>query len=377
MVLLTIDPGAELYTRFGHTALWVAPEGESKGSVYNFGVFYPSPGMLADWLRGEQQYWLGVMQLDSTLIRYAREGRGVRAMRLHMPPEAAEHLQARLDELARPENAAYRYDWLTNNCSTRPRDLLDECLGGTLAPQLAEPAGVSARSEAMRHVSRDFPLWWALHFALGPSTDVELSRWEAMYLPGTLDADIGAAVVPGQEQPLGGERCELVAGRYPAPPAEDAKRDTPLRTAGLLGCVALTVLGDKGAHNRLLRALFGLGMASFGLVAGLLGTLSAGLWAATPLTTAWQNHNLFFANPLTLGLVPLGLAVVFGRGIRRARSLSMTLVTIAALGTILAIGQVLAFQSQGPVISLLFPLLIGLTLGIHRMSACAGGDGKP
>lgn len=369
MALLTIDPGADLYTRFGHTALWIAPEGSAQGAVYNFGIFYPSPGMLADWLRGEQEYWLGVMQLDSTVRRYAREGRGVHARRLKMPPEAAIALKARLDVLALPENAAYRYDWLTNNCSTRPRDLLDEVLSGALAPQLADDAGTTARDEAMRHVSADLALWWALHFTLGPSTDLPLTRWEAAFLPGTLDAVVGEVRVDGA--PLAGERCTLVEGRYPTAPPEDPDRDAPLQSAGLASGVAMAVLGDQGGKHRVARVFFGLGLALFGLVGGLLGALSMGLWVGTPLSTGWANHNLFFANPLTLALAPLGLAVVFGRGIGAARRVCLTLVTLAGFGTIAAISQILAFQSQGPVISLLLPSLAGLTLGIHQMSACA------
>ena len=42
---------------------------------------------------------------------------------------------------ARPENLQYRYDYFIDNCSPRPRDMLDRILGGSVAVDGGQPHG--------------------------------------------------------------------------------------------------------------------------------------------------------------------------------------------------------------------------------------------
>ncbi|MCB9758548.1 MAG: DUF4105 domain-containing protein [Alphaproteobacteria bacterium] len=368
--LLTMPPGAELYARFGHSGLWVVtPEAARRsvpgGTVYNFGVFRPSPTMVKDWLRGEQQYWLGRSSFIATLRRYEGWGRGVEAQRLDLPPEVADALAQQLSELALPENAAYRYHWLTNNCATRPRDLLDAALGGTLAAQHQGPSGVTARHEALRHLAVDVPVAALIDYLMGPAADRELSAWETWFMP--LDMQTGVAASQGPSGPLVVATCTLAPQTHPMPPAAPPDR----RPAALgLGVLLGGLTAAMGGRWRIRRALGGLLMAATGLVLGVPGLLSAGLWAGSPLWSSWRNPDLALANPLSLLLFPVGLAVVFGKGLTTARRLSGLLLGVAAVGVLLS-WALTPDRGQGGLALAIVPVLTGIRIMAGRLCACA------
>ena len=85
---------------------------------------------------------------------------------------------------APPENARYRYDYFTDNCSTRVRDALDRALGGALHQQMVGRShGNTFRSEAVRLASPRLWMWLGFDIGLGPYADAPLSRWEEAFVP--------------------------------------------------------------------------------------------------------------------------------------------------------------------------------------------------
>src|SRR5690606_26024577 len=103
-------------------------------------------------------YQLVALPLELDLRGYAADGRGVRLQWLAIEPGAARALAASLAWNARPENAEYRYDYFTANCSTKVRDALDAALDGALRRELSGRShGYTFRDEARRLAA---PLPW-------------------------------------------------------------------------------------------------------------------------------------------------------------------------------------------------------------------------
>lgn len=218
--VLTMSPGAELWSRFGHNAVWVRYGAKDQGTVYNFGVFEATADLVNEWLQGRQYYWLGTRTFDSMLRLYTKENRHVFAQRLALPPGAATTLVERLRWIAAPENRRYLYHWSDCNCSTRIRDLLDEAMHGAFAPQHQErPPGLTKRAEIMRHVAATWWLWFGLNLVTGPELDNPLSWWDVIFLPERFYERLEASVVqwPGEPQPrkLVGAKCTLHEGGLP------------------------------------------------------------------------------------------------------------------------------------------------------------------
>ncbi|HBN53027.1 MAG TPA: hypothetical protein DD456_02990, partial [Stenotrophomonas sp.] len=129
--VVTMQPGEVFFERFGHDALVVAdPDGRPAVS-YNFGFFDPSePDFIGNFVRGRMMYYLVALPLDEDLAQYRDAGRGAAIQWLDLPPQQARALADDLAERSRPENARYRYDYFTANCSTMVRDALDRAMGG-------------------------------------------------------------------------------------------------------------------------------------------------------------------------------------------------------------------------------------------------------
>src|SRR5690606_7064930 len=111
-----------------------------------------------------------------------------------LPPQQAQSLADALAERAKPENARYRYDYFTSNCSTQVRDALDTAMGGALKSQMVgRSRGNTFRSEAVRLASPALWMWLGFDIGLGPYADVPMSRWEEAYVPMRLADSLGEA----------------------------------------------------------------------------------------------------------------------------------------------------------------------------------------
>ncbi|MCB9741116.1 MAG: DUF4105 domain-containing protein [Alphaproteobacteria bacterium] len=354
VLALTMTPGAELYSRFGHTAVWVIEEDYDPrvvtGTVYNFGVFLPSPGMLIDWLRGQQTYWMGSTSIRNEVRMYQYLGRGLYAQRLDMPPEAAREFLERLKWFERPENREYNYQWLLDNCSTRIRDLLDEVLDGQLEPQHELLMGVSPRTEVLRHVWADPALSTALQFAFGPRADRELNRWETMFLPDRLYLGLEESEITwpdGVTRPLVAAECEITPPMHPMPKPEPPDRSGTWWGSGLGLALGFAGLGEAGRRVRPARWLLGLSVMAFGALIAAVGSAVAILWAISPLSSSWDNINLALANPLSWALLGVGFGLVRGLRGERAFKVAAGLAAIAWVGGLIGLTGVTGQDTSG------------------------------
>ncbi len=306
--VVTMEPGGIFFERFGHNAILVQDDDAGTATSYNFGYFdMDEPGFFGNFVRGHMRYWLVALPLDDDLARYAQTGRGVGVQWLQLTPETATALAATLAGNARPENAQYRYDYFTSNCSTKVRDAIDQALGGALQPQLSgRSQGNTYRSESVRLASP--APWMALgfHLGLGGYADRPLSRWDESFIPMRL-RDALREVKLADGRPLVASEQTLLPHLVAPAPAEAPRLRTPAFFAG----VALAILALWSAR-RAPRALAA-GALVFWTFAGLAGIVMALIWLATEHVAGHGNENLLLLSPLCLGLLPGGWAKLRGR----------------------------------------------------------------
>ncbi len=349
----TMAPGEIFFERFGHNAIIVADPETGSAISYNFGYFDPGePDFVGKFARGIMQYYLVALPLDQDLSQYRDSGRGVRLQWLDLRPEQAQRLADALAERARPENARYRYDYYTSNCSTQVRDALDSALGHALKPQLAgRSRGNTYRSESVRLASPATWMWLGFDVGLGPAADKPMSRWEEAFIPMRL-ADSLREAKNADGRPLVQSEVELLPHRVAAEPAEAPRRWLPWLLAGLISGVLIALAGRR--HRRA-TALFAL---AFWTVCGLCGALLVYLWGFSEHWAAWRNHNLLLLNPLCWALLPGAIAVLRRRN--PGRAFGVLLITMAACALFAWFVQWLPFafgyQFNQPWIALLLPI---------------------
>jgi hypothetical protein len=300
----TMAPGEIFFERFGHNAIVVvdvAADGSVRGEPlsYNFGYFdMEEAGFIGRFVKGEMMYRLVELPWRQDLQYYLDSGRGVTIQWLDLDDARATALAAALSENARPENARYRYDYFVDNCATRVRDAIDRALDGTLKPQLTvRSQGNTYRGEAVRLASPAPWMWLGFDIALGPSSDLPLSRWEDAYVPMRLADGLRDARLPdGRPLVL---REERVAPHRIAPePIEFPLVWWRWLLAGLAVLLVWSWLDARAA-----RASSGLALA-FWLACGVLGTVMLFVWLGTEHRFGWANRNLLLFSPLALALLP-------------------------------------------------------------------------
>ncbi len=354
--VVTMGPGEIFWERFGHDAIVVEDPASGARTSYNFGFFdLEEDGFMRRFALGRMEYMLVALPLDQDLRYYQAVGRGAVMQWLDLDPAQARALAADLAENAKPENARYRYDYYTDNCTTRVRDALDRALGGQLRRQLeGRSRGDTYRSESLRLAAPDPWMWLGFDLGLSPFADRALTRWDQAFLPRRLADDLREAK-RADGRPLVVEETELLPQRLPPEPESRPRPLLPWLLAGVLGAIGVAL---SGRRPRLLAAL----ALPFWLACGVLGLVLLLGWLFTEHQAMWANRNLLLLSPLCLLLLPDGWAVLRGRP--PSRLFPGVLLLVAALAALACLPLWLQVQPQrnGHWIALLLPLHAALAL---------------
>ena len=201
--LITILPGDQIYSLFGHTAIRVQDPGLGLDRTYNYGTFdFGNPFTFSlKFAYGDLNYFLSDASFQRVLPFYRDVARRpIVEQTLNLTLREREELFGFLQWNALPENRAYRYDFLFDNCSTRPRDAFYEHVS-----DLHFPAAV--RDHTFRRLLDPYVthlpwLDFGWDLLLGAPVDREAAAWEHMFLPLELMALADAATI---ERPSGAE----------------------------------------------------------------------------------------------------------------------------------------------------------------------------
>jgi hypothetical protein len=299
--LLTADPGTELYSSFGHSAIRMREVGPDGGRdlVFNFGTFdFDTPNFYGKFATGKLNYMLSVVPYDRFIVEYDYYKRGLREQVLDLNQEQKDFLLQHLDAQYDPARRFYKYDFFYNNCATKIRDAFDIAMG----EQLVWSDSV-AEEKTFRNLIDEFvlPLPWAdfgIDLALGAVIDRPATELEKQFLPTYMEQAFANATIVenGVSRPLVKQSRVLL--EYPKEEGQQSLLN-PSVIFWLLTLVfaALTFYGFK--KGKLMK---GLDVALFGTV-GILGLVVAFLWFMTDHTaTAW-NWNILWAFPGHLVLV--------------------------------------------------------------------------
>lgn len=382
--LLTMGNGNHVWELFGHNAIWIHDNVTSRDTVFNWGVFsFRQPHFIARFLKGTMLYAMGGDSMEGILLEYRYWNRSVVAQELDLLPAQKDTILAAIRWNALPENVNYRYDYFRDNCSTRVRDLIDRALGGPIAVEARGLTGTTYRSHSLRLMQSNLPLVVGVDIGLGRPADVELTKWQEMFLPKKLHDFVAKVRVidsTGTMHPL--VRSERVlfqaADRGPEP---DAPPDLGVwMLLGGMVIAALVIWAGLAASSgtRLARATVATLTSVWSLVVGLLGAILTLLWTVTDHVFSRPNENLLLFNPLWLVLVVLlPIYLWSGRAERLTRSAAVVLMALGVVALAMhATG--LSAQDNLAIIGLALPPALAIAVVTARPRAVSGRMvGKP
>jgi hypothetical protein len=367
--VMTMGVGAQIWERFGHNAIGVRDKAQGTDRVYNYGTFdFAAPGFVTNFLKGRMHYWLDVADAEAT-VRFYRDRlrRSVYLQELNLTPSQRLELKRFLEWNALEANKFYRYDYYRDNCSTRVRDALDRILGGAFR-SLTDTlyTGATFRSHTRRLTTNNPFMYTGIEAGLGHPVDRPISGWEEMFLPLAVREHLRLVTVAGTD----GSRQPLVRAERTVYESDAFSfRDKPpfwvpwyLLIGAALGGLALLLA-------RRARSLYlALGVAWYFLM-GLGGLILLGLWAFTDHVAASRNENV-----LQLGLLALPLVVLLPLGVRRGEKWGRLALAMSAIVTAVSFAGLLLKvlpwfrQMNLEIIALVFPVYLGLTLGLLALS---------
>ncbi len=300
--LLTILPGEELYTAFGHTAIRVRDPVHRLDLVYNYGTFdFEESGFYWKFIRGELRYFLSRAPFTLVSDHYRNvERRPIIEQALRLTPEERQQLFRMLEENYRPENRYYAYDFFLDNCATRVRDVFERVLGDHLAyPEAVEPPAPTFRRLLDPYLA-DRPLLHAgIDLVLGQPADARASLRDAFFLPLVLMEGIGASrIYTGSAwQPLV-VRTDTLFWFEGAGLPEPVPNWPALLLWGIL-IISIGLTLRKGIEGRG-RPYAPRGDSLLLGFVGLIGTVILLLWVGTHHRVAAPNWNLLWTWPTHL-----------------------------------------------------------------------------
>ncbi|AEL25071.1 Lnb N-terminal periplasmic domain-containing protein [Cyclobacterium marinum] len=293
--LLTCDPGDELYSTFGHSAIRVVELESGQDLVFNYGTFdFNTPFFYIKFIRRTLDYQLSLTTTANFLREYNYFKRNVREQELNLSPEQSQAVVAFLQNNYRPENRKYRYDFFFDNCATRITGMLESVLGQSLRWNYP----TEADEKTFRNLIDEYvyPLPWSdlgIDLALGAVIDREATAAEKAFLPDYLEASFSSATIigDGPERPLVSRTNTIYD--FPKTANNEFNLVNPYVIfwvfAILVGIV--TFIGFK--KKRLFK---GFDISLFTIL-GLLGVLLVFLWFFTAHSQTKNNWNLFWAFP--------------------------------------------------------------------------------
>lgn len=182
--LLTCSPGAALYERYGHTAIRVNDPQNDFDIIFNYGIFdFGVDHFYWKFVKGETWYQLGAMPTVWFVHDYTDSGRQVSEQVLNLTSAQKESIWEALKTNYLPENRYYLYNFVFDNCATRPYLLIANALGDSIASDYTGYTGQTYR-RFIRHYTG--ALSWenaGINLLFGPKADQPMSSEQRLFLP--------------------------------------------------------------------------------------------------------------------------------------------------------------------------------------------------
>ena len=292
ITLLTCSPGEELYTSWGHSALRVENRSNHSDLIYNYGTFdFDDPSFYSKFIQGKLLYFVSVDSFENFVYEYRYYQRGITEQVLNLSCEEKQRLSAALQVNAMEANKYYKYDFLSDNCTTRLRDMVFKNLNGAITTGNILPhLNITFRNLIHQYLDSGSEYWSKLgiDILLGEPLDKEITNNEAMFLPDYLMMGFDSTSI--SEKRLVAQKTNVLTPTL-------AKSERPfLRpfSVFLILFLAIAALSISGRAGQFL-SIFDIGLF---LITGLLGIFLVFMWFGTDHPECRNNFNIAWAFPL-------------------------------------------------------------------------------
>ena len=290
--ILTVAPGNDLYSLFGHTAIRFIDSTTHQDIVFNWGGFtFDQPGFYIKFMRGKLLYYSFGDYFPDFMSEYVEEKRNVYEQVLNLDTAAKKRIIDAVIFNSTGNNKFYKYDFLLDNCTTRVKNIVFENNKTARIDSSIVPQGTTSREMIHYYLERGNQLWTELgiDILLGSRVDRKVSNDEAMFLPEFFMKGLNYAT--DSSQPFvkefkiiyTGNKQQITSWKY-----------MPLAVTAL-SCLFLFFI--SALKNKWAKAVIKFVDILLLYITGLIGVLLLFMWFATDHTVCKNNLNIAWALP--------------------------------------------------------------------------------
>lgn len=182
--LLTCTQGEQVWSKYGHTAIRILDTVEHTDIVFNYGIF----DLMADnfyikFLRGETYYQLGVSNYAQFEYFYGSIGRTIYWQELNLTPAQKHQIIDALLLNYQPQNRHYLYNFVFDNCATRPYYLIKQALGDTILSDYKGYLDTPFRTAISHYTGPHSWVDFGINLIFGNEADQPMSNEQRLFLP--------------------------------------------------------------------------------------------------------------------------------------------------------------------------------------------------
>lgn len=298
--LVTFYPGSEVYELEGHSALRVRTPWSDV--AYTWGMFdFNAPHFVYRFVKGETDYSVAAVPWSAFCYGYLQQNRRIVEQELNLTREQTKRLMSALEENMRPENRTYRYNYVLDNCATRPFALIEKAVGKKCSLGFCGDPYVDIMANTyravMRHYHKNYPWYqFGIDLALGSGIDQEIDERAKIFAPIVLCGEIGVSRTIEEDTQYIIED-ERVLNNVPEDNAILAPTPwylTPMMATVVLMLISAVTVYYVTRYRRRMRAFY----SAFFLLNALVGSVLAFLVFASEHYATSPNWLLLWLNPV-------------------------------------------------------------------------------
>lgn len=182
--LLTCTPGNAVWSKYGHTGIRVLDQAQEMDIVFNYGIFdLTADDFYFKFIRGETYYQLGIEPYKYFEKFYRHFGRKTYWQELNLTQQQKQQIFDALMQNYRPENRFYLYNFVFDNCATRPYYLLKNTLQDSIISNYQGYCNVTFREAISHYTGKNSWVDFGINLIFGREADEVMNNEERLFLP--------------------------------------------------------------------------------------------------------------------------------------------------------------------------------------------------
>jgi hypothetical protein len=182
--LITCTQGEQVWSKYGHSGIRVVDPSKKLDIVFNYGVF----NLMADdfyfkFVKGETYYQLGIDSYQRFLSFYKSIGRRIYWQELNLTLQQKQNIIDALMVNYEPQNRNYLYNFVFDNCATRPYHLIKKALQDSIISTYQGLSGTAFRPAISHYTGPHSWVDFGINLVFGCKANAPMTNEQRLFLP--------------------------------------------------------------------------------------------------------------------------------------------------------------------------------------------------